>query len=1300
MALGAALAPSALPALDPGRRLTQYNVTIWGVEEGLPSLSVACVAQTPDGYLWIGTTEGLARFDGVRFKVYDRWNTPAFRLNEVRTLFVDSRGALWIGFAGAGAVVKEGESFSPLEPTDFAVFAFAEDAEGILVSSDRGLLRSRRERPLQLEAVELPAELAGAQVVELVVDAQDALWLGVRDRGVYRWHAGRLSGPARFERRPRPGGNSPSVRPDARGGVVLLGPEAIYTPRDGDIEDLRRESPPGEETVFDLLIDRAGVRWISGFARGGARRLSGGGVERFPEAHPLIAGRFSPFLEDREGNLWLGSWTRGLMRLSDGPFASWSRDEGIAGDAVRTLAESRSGAIWVGTTDGLSRIEQGSVESFTLPRGSRGTMDGVDWVYSLAETADGAIAVGSRAGLFRFHGSRVEAWPEARARFATSAVFSLLAARDGALWLGLDAATDDRTPGVARLKAGGIEAPPVRPIIAYDLVEDQRGSVWVAGKNGLYEVRPEGEVVKHETPVEPLHGLFMSATEDSRGDLWFGTLEGGILRYRDGEFRLLRRQDGLFDDTAWAIVDDRLGHLWVSCARGVYRMALADLDAFFDGRMARLSYRLFGVEDGLKSAVFEGGNGDAGIRASDGRLWFATMRGAAVVDPRQVAEPPSVAARIEEVRVDGRAVDGTRSLDLAAGRHRIEIDFTALHLRAPKRLRFRYRLGGVDGDWIAAGDRRSAEYPAVPPGERRFSVEASLDGRSWGAAAELPLTIAPYWWQRWWFYALVGLALVALGGALQVARTAALRRRTQELEGVVDFGRSVAGVLDPSEIVRQLDRALVARWGEAPRLLLARREGRPPLVHAAGSAAAKAHRFSPEAGVEELRSVGLDLAAPLVSGETPFGWLAVAAAGRRERSADAAHLGALAAQSAMALEGAWQAQEAVRWRHLSESRGEWLQLDLVHRLVFAAVARQGLEAPSTDATVRAALGEVLSESRPGSRGQGTDRVSGAIGRLIADRILARGAAGELRVQRESWLLLPECRLPFAEIVRQATERVGAYQLLERIGAGGMGEVYRAVNVHDGSPAAVKLLFPEQTADPTARRRLDREGEIVAQLQHPNIVRLLERGEHGGRLYLAMELLAGETLAERLRRGRLAEPRALVLAAEIASALAELHRHGVVHRDLTAGNVMCLPEGRFVLLDFGLARGVARATLTETATLVGTLPYMAPEVLRSETADERSDLWSLGVVLWEALAGHLPWGEGAPTLQMALAVARLEAPIDPPPALAARPAVAALLARLLEPERARRAADAATLAAQLGALAREAEAASGETSPGN
>ncbi len=212
--------------------------------------------------------------------------------------------------------------------------------------------------------------------------------------------------------------------------------------------------------------------------------------------------------------------------------------------------------------------------------------------------------------------------------------------------------------------------------------------------------------------------------------------------------------------------------------------------------------------------------------------------------------------------------------------------------------------------------------------------------------------------------------------------------------------------------------------------------------------------------------------------------------------------------------------------------------------------------------------------------------------------------------------------------------------------------------------------------------MEGEGEIVAAIAHPNIVRLLERGEHGGRLYLAMELLEGDTLAQRLTRGKLSERRALQMGAQIASALAALHAHGVIHRDVTSGNIMCLPDGRFVLLDFGLARGAARTTLTEAATMVGTLPYMAPEILRSEAVDEASDLWSLGVVLFEALVGHLPWGEGQPTLQMALAIARLDTSPEVLARAPLRAGVAELLAELLHPDARKRLRDAGAVAERL------------------
>ncbi len=1296
-------------ALDPNRLPSQYRTQVWGTAEGLPSMSVSVIAQTPDGYLWVGTTEGLARFDGSRFVVFDRSNTPAFRLNEIRALCVDRSGTLWVGFAGSGLARREGDSFVAVATPESGIFWIGEDARALWLAGEHGLWRRRGE---DFENVALGT---GSQAVaSAMFDRSGAIWLGMIDGRI------RVERPdGTFEQVSDPGdqGQPSKVWLDSDGRVSTFTAQVAWTRQGGSWERKRVSLPTGVGAGGNVLVDADGSNWIGLYPTGGAARLREDRVDLFSMQHPVAVGRFGALFEDREGNLWLGSWTHGLMRMSDGPMASWSSAEGLSSDAARTLLEADDGAIWVGTTDGLNRISEGSVATFRRAQPAD-AQRAHNWYYSLAPDDEGGLWIGSQAGLVQFRDGRFlrrDDWGAVDG----FGVFSLLRARDGVLWIGATLNATTKAP-VHRLLGKHLSSYDLDLDIPFSLLEDRLGRLWVAGKGGLFSISASGAVVHHPTPVEPLHQLFMSSTEDSRGDLWFGTLEGGIVRYRNGQFRLLRRQDGLFDDTAWAIVDDGLGYLWVSCARGLYRMALTDLDAYFSGAAPKVRYRLFGVEDGLASATFEGGNGNAGIRARDGRLWFASMKGAAVVDPAAVEPLPSPAARIEEVRIGGQRVPADAAITLGPGDYRMELDYTAFHFRAPNRLRFRYRLDGVDHDWVEAGARRHAEYPAVPAGDHRFTVQASLDGESWGEPAELPVSIAAPFWKRPWFFAAAALALVALGLAIQRARVAQLRRRAGELEGMVDFSRSVAGVLEPEEIGRQLERAFVARWGEGPRLVYAAREGRAAqrvatrleselVLDPEGVAALFADWRRPLRLAEAMMDArnaagplgalyrsGLLLAAPLVSGETAFGLLAVG--GERARAgqaSDLAHLSALAAQAAMALEGAWQAQEATRWRHVSEARGEWLQLDLAARLVFATVARQGFTGAVTDRDVRDALAAVFSDS-PAAMG----RVDAAIARLVGEHILSRGApseaaSSELRVERDRWLLLPEIRLPLAEIVRQSAQKIGAYQLIERIGAGGMGEVYRAVNVHDGTPAAVKILFPEQTADPTARKRLEGEGEIVAALEHPGIVRLLERGEHAGRLYLAMELLPGDTLAQRLTRGKLSERRALQMGTQIASALQALHAHGVIHRDVTAGNIMCLPSGRFVLLDFGLARGAARTTLTEAATMVGTLPYMAPEILRSEAVDEASDLWSLGVVLFEALVGHLPWGEGQPTLQMALAIARLDASPEVLARAPLRSGVAELLAELLHPDSRKRLRDAAEVAERLGALAIDANAASGE-----
>lgn len=472
---------------------------------------------------------------------------------------------------------------------------------------------------------------------------------------------------------------------------------------------------------------------------------------------------------------------------------------------------------------------------------------------------------------------------------------------------------------------------------------------------------------------------------------------------------------------------------------------------------------------------------------------------------------------------------------------------------------------------------------------------------------------------------------------------ARLERKVQQLQALVDLGRALAGVAEPRDVLRRLALTLAGQWALQRWGVLAVREGQEPLVTHRGMAelAARAKELGPavlktlsqrrlplriedapdEPFLAALASLGAKAVVPLVSGETVLGF---AALGEKLGKApwtedDLQHADGLAGQAVVALEGTWQSQEAAHWRRTSEAKDEWRQLDPVMRLVFLAVARLGL-AGRPEAASAAAVSELLSEA---GATVPEAQVRGAIDRLVASGALSQDDGG-LRPEREGWLLLPEARLPLAEIARGTRRRVGGYELFERIGSGGMGDVYRAENVHDHSSAAVKLLPDETGEDEDLKQRFEREGAIVAQIAHPSIVRLLARGEHEGRLYLAMELLDGEPLSARLRRGPMPAEESLAGAREIASALAALHAKNVIHRDVKTSNIMRTSSGRWVLLDFGLARNMLETTRTRTGTLIGTIPYMSPERVKGRSGGKSADVWALGIVLFQLLAGRFPW----------------------------------------------------------------------------
>jgi len=333
-----------------------------------------------------------------------------------------------------------------------------------------------------------------------------------------------------------------------------------------------------------------------------------------------------------------------------------------------------------------------------------------------------------------------------------------------------------------------------------------------------------------------------------------------------------------------------------------------------------------------------------------------------------------------------------------------------------------------------------------------------------------------------------------------------------------------------------------------------------------------------------------------------------------------------------------EAERQLRWLRRHRALEEWADLDATARGVYAVLFHGAGPASPKDILAR-----LQAASAQDGRLWTLAEVDAALDRLRARAAVNADPDGRLTPAKPDWPLVPDLELPLAELIARASPRIGAYRVLERVGEGAMGEVFRAVNVHDGSQAALKLVHRDASANPETRRRLEREGELVSALSHPNIVRLLERGEHDGRLYLAMEYLAGKTLQDRL-----AEPPALTtgeavdILCDIAAALAALHERGVIHRDLHPGNVMLVPGAPTRLLDFGLARASTSHTVTRADTLMGSLPYLAPEVIAGQPASAASDLFALGVIACECLSGQRVW-RATQTLELLVEIARFEGP---------------------------------------------------------
>lgn len=772
----------ALPAeaLDPKRALTQYFHRSWSTGEGLPQSTGLSLARSRDGFLWVGTEEGIARFDGTTFVVFDRKNTPGLPHNLTYSLLGGRDGSLWVGTAAGLARFVEG-SARPFGARDKvpekAIRCLLEDRDGAVWAGTwgGGLVRLEGDVATVFTTFTTRDGLGSDEISSLHEDPDGTLWVATTGGLARRAPKGE------FEPFPVPGARGTRFRGLCRG-------------RDGSLwagsdEGLFRVSPGGasrrfgtaeglsSEKVHTLASDRDGNVWVATSA--GLCRVAGETVSCFVDLGPISPSPAFPILEDGAGDLWFGTAGSGLHHFASSPFLVFGRPEGLPTDVVLSFLEARDGRVWIGTYGGGLAVLRGSaVKTFTR-------RDGLpdDTVVGLHEDPDGVVWVATKGGLAAIAGDAVRPGlvpPGLRARD----LYSVTRDAAGTLWVASDAGLSRLEGKAFRTLGVGDGLPGVRLRM---MAATSDGSLWVgAAGGGLARIR-EGRITAFGTAEGLPAATVYSLREDPDGTLWGGTLGGGLIRGSQGRFRSFTTRDGLKDDTVYEVLDDQRGSLWLTSNRGVSRVSRADVESFERGRISTLPVRLLGVAEGLRSAECNGAGEPAGLLARDGRLWLATLGGAAVLDPGALAIPASVAAvRIEQVLVDGRTIPHVSGVVLPAGRETLEIRYTAPVYRVPERARFRYELAGFDVRPVDAGPRRSAIYTNLTPGTYEFTVSVSADGGPFSPpGVPLAVRVQPRPHQTWWF---LGLCVAAIAGAtwgLHTVRVKLLNARALELQALV-----------------------------------------------------------------------------------------------------------------------------------------------------------------------------------------------------------------------------------------------------------------------------------------------------------------------------------------------------------------------------------------------------------------------------------------------------------------------------------------------------------------------------------
>ncbi len=761
----------------------EYGFDTWTTANGLPQNTVTGVVQTPDGYLWLSTFDGLARFDGVRFTIFDKGNTKGILNNRFSGIFADKDGAIWAMTENGAVTVYRNGTFSSYQIAE-TLIAIVSDGKGNAV----------------IETLDGFYYLQDGKLIPTSDQKEQNVRLVFYGKSGAKWT---------FEQ------------------------NEISRQKDGQITTYPLSLPPDYMTKSISVFvheDNQGALWIRFTDK--LSRLADGVAMTFTKKEIAAFNGLMPqqIFDDADGSVWFVFADSGLtqksdsqfVRYKDNQFTSYKLGESVGGTFGIT---DREGNFWLATTSGLRRLRQQLITSLSVKDGLNSNE-----IYPLLQTKKGDIFIGSVKGVNRYAEGKITdlglkytagfplymrgLWEDERAR----------------IWLGFQGEGGfgrfEEPSAIRRIGKNDT------PNGATDFASDQAGNLWIATEGGLYKYKDDQEIA-HYTTKDGLHndkiitirfdhngnlwlgtfdglsqfkdgkfinfsevensprGFVRAIYEDADGVLWFGTYGDGLVRYKDGKFFNYRVEHGLFNNGVFAILEDNRGNFWMSSNRGIHRVSKQELSDFAGGKIPKINSVSYDEKDGMLNPECNGGRIPAAIKTKDGKLWFATMGGVAIVNPEAEKvnlNPPNVV--IENISIDRKAVELNASqIELKPGQSNIAIEYTGLSLIKSEQIKFRYKLEGLEENWVEAGTKRTVDYSYLSHGEYTFRVTAANADGVWNSeGTAIKIIVRPYFYQTWWF---IGLCTLALGGIIWLIYHNRVSRLREIAETKTKFSRQL-----------------------------------------------------------------------------------------------------------------------------------------------------------------------------------------------------------------------------------------------------------------------------------------------------------------------------------------------------------------------------------------------------------------------------------------------------------------------------------------------------------------------------